>query len=89
MADPRTTPRTGPRRGLRRPEAADYVGISPSKFDAMVGDGRMPSPRVIDGCVIWDVRELDEAFDDLPRRGHHLPAHPSSEASDPWGDPRV
>jgi Predicted transcriptional regulator len=55
-----------PRRGLRRDEAAAYVGISPSKFDQAVSDGRMPRPRKLDGCVIWDVRELDAAFDDLP-----------------------
>jgi hypothetical protein len=33
-----------PRRGLSRDEAAMYVGISPSKFDELLADGRMPSP---------------------------------------------
>lgn len=54
------------RRGLRRPDAAMYVGLGASKFDAMVKDGRMPKPKRVDGCVIWDVRELDLAFDNLP-----------------------
>lgn len=53
-------------RGLRRPEAASYVGVSPTKFDEMVQDGRMPMPKQVDDCVIWDVRRLDDAFDALP-----------------------
>jgi excisionase family DNA binding protein len=56
-----------PRRGLSRIEAAAYVGISPSKFDEMVADGRMPGARRIDGRKVWDVRELDLHFDELPR----------------------
>ncbi len=31
-------------RGLSRVEAAHYIGVSPSLFDAMVKDGRMPQP---------------------------------------------
>jgi excisionase family DNA binding protein len=56
-----------PRRGLSRAEAAMYLGISPSKFDELVKDGRMPRPRVIDCRKVWDVYELDMAFDELPR----------------------
>lgn len=56
-----------PRRGLSRTEAATFLGISPSKFDQLVEDGRMPRPRMIDNRKIWDVCELDMAFDDLPR----------------------
>ena len=55
-----------PRRGLRREDAARYVGLSPTKFDALVADGRMPKAKRIDGCVVWDIRKLDAAFDDLP-----------------------
>jgi excisionase family DNA binding protein len=58
-----------PRRGLRLEEAAAWVGIGRTKFVAMVEDGRMPAPRKIDGAKVWDVRELDVAFDDLPRDG--------------------
>ena len=55
-----------PRRGLARTEAAIYLGISPSKFDELVKDGRMPGPRIIDARKLWDVYELDMAFDKLP-----------------------
>jgi len=55
-----------PRRGLSRVEAAMYVGVSPVKFDELVRDGRMPPPKRIDGRKLWDVRELDMAFDTLP-----------------------
>lgn len=54
-----------PYRGLRRTIAAQYIGVSPTKFDEMVRDGRMPQPFHVDKCVIWDVRDLDRAFDDL------------------------
>ena len=54
-----------PRRGLRRVDAAHYVGVSPSKFDRLVADGRMPPPIKLDGCTVWDMRQLDRAFDVL------------------------
>jgi hypothetical protein len=56
-----------PRRGLSRDEAAMYVGISPGKFDQLLINGRMPMPRRIDGRKVWDIRDLDMAFDSLPR----------------------
>jgi len=55
-----------PPRGLSRSEAAAYVGISPSLFDMMVKDGRMPGAKRINSRVIWDRRKLDLAFDALP-----------------------
>ncbi len=58
--------RTMPRRGLSRLEAAIYVGVSPGKFDELVRDGRMPAPKRIDSRKLWDIRELDVAFDALP-----------------------
>jgi predicted DNA-binding transcriptional regulator AlpA len=58
---------SAPRRGLSRVEAAAYVGISPCKFDQLIADGRMPNAKRIDGRKVWDVRELDLCFDDLPR----------------------
>jgi predicted DNA-binding transcriptional regulator AlpA len=57
---------TMPRRGLSRIEAAMYVGISPSKFDELVADGRMPPPLKIDSRKVWDIRHLGLAFDALP-----------------------
>ena len=56
-----------PRRGLSRTEAATYFGISVSKFDELVKDARMPRPRIIDCRKVWDIYELDMAFDELPR----------------------
>jgi hypothetical protein len=44
-----------------------YIGVSPGKFDQMLADGRMPGPRRIDGRKVWDIRDLDMAFDALPR----------------------
>ena len=51
---------------LRRPEAAAYAGVSPNTFDRMMGDGLMPGPKRVYGCVLWDVRALDAAIDSLP-----------------------
>ena len=56
-----------PRRGLSRDEAAMYCGISATLFDRLVADGRMPGPCRIDGRKVWDIRELDLAFDNLPK----------------------
>jgi hypothetical protein len=42
-----------------------YIGISPSKFDELVADGRMPEPVKIDSRKLWDIRRLDLAFDAL------------------------
>lgn len=51
--------------GLSRVEAAAYIGISPSLFDRLVGDGRMPRPIFINSRRVWDQLLLDEAFDAL------------------------
>lgn len=74
-----STQRALPRRGLNRVEASLYIGVSPSKFDELVKDGRMCPPRRIDGRVIWDIRQLDEAFDCLPSD--------SEPDSNPWDEP--
>ena len=67
MSAPLAQNRPVPRRGLSRDEAAMYFGISATLFDRLVTDGRMPGPRRIEGRKVWDIRELDMAFDDLPR----------------------
>ena len=53
-------------RGLSRSEAAGYVGVSPSTFDQMVKDSRMPPPKRVNARTIWDIRQLDDAFEALP-----------------------
>jgi predicted DNA-binding transcriptional regulator AlpA len=55
-------PTSLPPRGLSRVQAAAYVGISPSLFDEMVKDGRMPKPVRFNGRTVWDRVKLDEAF---------------------------
>ena len=61
------------RRLLSRVEAAGYAGVSPNFFDTMVGDGRMPRPRVANTRKLWDVRHLDAAIDALPIDGDGSP----------------
>jgi hypothetical protein len=63
-------------RGLSRAEAASYVGISPTMFDALVKDGRMPPPKRINARTVWDIRQLDDAFDAL--------SNDEDEAQDPF-----
>ncbi len=53
-------------RGLSRVQAAAYVGVSPSLFDQMVDDHRMPKSVPINRRRIWDRLALDEAFAALP-----------------------
>jgi predicted DNA-binding transcriptional regulator AlpA len=54
-----------PPRGLSREEAAAYIGVSPSLFDILVKDGRMPAPKRINSRVVWDRLKLDVAFEAL------------------------
>jgi predicted DNA-binding transcriptional regulator AlpA len=53
-------------RGLSREQAAAYVGVSPSLFDTLVKDGRMPAPKRINARTVWDRLQLDAAFVALP-----------------------
>ena len=55
-----------PVRGFGRIEAANYIGVSPTLFDQMVRDGRMPPPKRVNSRTIWDRLSLDVAFDGLP-----------------------
>lgn len=66
--------------GLSRETAARFIGVSPGTFDAMVVDGRMPRPRRVNRRKLWDRRELEAAFDDLPHDGSE------PDAPNPWDD---
>ena len=55
-------PTSLPPRGLSRVQSAAYVGVSPSLFDEMIKDGRMPKPMHINARTVWDRVKLDEAF---------------------------
>ena len=52
--------------GLSREVAAAFIDVSPSKFDQLVADGRMPKPKRIDRRRVWDRRKIERAFSDLP-----------------------
>jgi predicted DNA-binding transcriptional regulator AlpA len=68
-------PTSLPPRGLSRVQSAAYIGVSPTLFDEMVKDGRMPQPVRINSRVLWDRIQLDEAFVALSHDGG---------ADDPW-----
>jgi predicted DNA-binding transcriptional regulator AlpA len=54
------------RRGLSREQASNYIGVSATTFDKLVKEGRMPKAKhVTDGRIVWDLWELDAAFDKL------------------------
>ena len=61
-------------------EAAAYIGISPSLFDELVKDGRMPPPKRINSRVIWDRKKLDAAFEQI--------LDDESQAANPWDEDR-
>lgn len=58
---------TMPRRGLSRDESAMYLGISSTVFDALRAAGKIAPARVIGNRKLWDIRDLDMAFEALPR----------------------
>ena len=60
-------------RGLNREQAATYIGISVSTFDTLVNTGMMPQPRMLETRKVWDIHEVDQAFDLLP---HATPSKP-------------
>lgn len=69
-----------PRRGLSREEAAIYLGIGATLFDQMRSRGQIEPPRLIRGRKLWDIRDLDMAFEALPRED--APALVESWATD-------
>jgi len=50
-----------------------YIGVSPSLFEKMVADGRMPGPKLVNSRTIWDRWALDLAFESLPDRDGRNP----------------
>lgn len=65
-------------RGMSRVDSAAYIGVSPSLFDMLVKDGRMPGPKRINSRTVWDRRMLDAAFEALPDE--------ESVKINPWDD---
>jgi predicted DNA-binding transcriptional regulator AlpA len=68
------------RLGLSRREAAAYIGVSPTLFDEMVKDGRMPPPKQINSRKVWLRTSLEKAFAELPDAGQE------HESMSPWQD---
>jgi predicted DNA-binding transcriptional regulator AlpA len=66
-----------PPRGLSRTEAAALIGVSPTTFDKLVADGRMPRPKAIDARRVWDRLKVENAFANLPEGG-------TQEGVNPW-----
>ena len=56
--------------------SAAYIGVSPTLFDEMVKDGRMPQPVRINSRVLWDRLQLDDAFAAL--------SDMQTDGDDPW-----
>jgi len=68
---------------LNRAQAAEYVGVSPSLFDEMVADGRIPKPVVLsERRYGWAQQELDAAIAELPRKGEADCGVPAADMSD-------
>lgn len=59
-------PRSLPPIGLSRETAAAFIDVSPSKFDEMVKDGRMPKPKHIDSRRVWSRTAVEKKFAALP-----------------------
>lgn len=58
------------RRGLSRVEAAQYLGISPSKFDELRQAGQIGPAKIIGSRLLFDVYLLDAFFEALPNETH-------------------
>jgi hypothetical protein len=74
-------PSSLPPRGLSRELASLYIGVSVTKFDQLVHEGRMPAAKRIDGRKLWDREALDGAFWALPDDGPNRLDNPWDEAA--------
>lgn len=53
--------------GLRRAAAAQYCGVSVSRFDTLVAQGEMPRAKLLGGTIkIWLRTDLEDALYSLP-----------------------
>ena len=76
MARQIALPQTLAPRLISREAAAAYVSVSPTTFDEMVKDGRMPRSKLLGmRRRAWDVRALDAAVDNLPVDGEDIADH--------------
>lgn len=68
--------------GISREQAASFIGISPTLFDRLVFEGKMPDGRQIYGRLVWDVQEVADAFRRLPHRSE--PVDQRRQEVNPW-----
>lgn len=69
---------------LREKDAASYLGISESKLRALRKEGRLGFDRkAIDGCLLYDRRDLDAFADSLPYEGEGVPE--KNTCDEVWG----
>ena len=62
MARQTALPTSLPPIGATREVAAAYLSLSPSKFMELVDRRLMPSPKRVDGRLIWDLEEVRLGF---------------------------
>ncbi len=74
--------RIAPVRGLNRVDSARYLGICPTSFDELRRSGLVAKPRKYGNRLLWDIRDLDECFDRLPRDGEDVAPKGSKPAND-------
>lgn len=67
-------------RGLNRLQAATHIGVSVTTFERLVADGLMPPARAIYSLRVWDVLELDRAFDELPHATGSAPIRSGADS---------
>lgn len=72
--------------GLPKAEAAAAIGISLRRFHDLVADGTLPRPRLIGGCLVWDVEELWVAFKACPHDREEPPQPQGVEIGEGWDD---
>ena len=54
---------------MKAPEAARYIGTSETTLRRLVAEGSVAQPLHRGGERIWDIRDLDEHVESLPRVG--------------------
>jgi hypothetical protein len=69
-----TAEKPSPTRPLACASGRVHWRLTPTLFDEMVDDGRMPKPARINTRAVWDRMKLDEAFAALS----------DGTADDPW-----
>jgi len=57
---------------MKAPDAAAYIGTSPTNLRRLVENGLVAQPYERNGERLWDIRDLDEHADSLSRAGQPI-----------------